>query len=574
MKKKLFPLFIALTLLAATSPALSCMDKKRSKDQNKQLCPQVIGSIWEFCPTVKCFCAMRLVNTVWKNGVEHHNCGTLVVKIPEDNAKKKLLLHFFIAIKNDPSNDIKKTSFFVELRFYHNPSMRGQEMATFLTTALNLSVLDLSSTDITGECFQYFPNTTSRHITKITFHSCRFLEDKYFEHFFPECIKLKIIFLSDTPITGECLNYLPDSARKTIEEIDLASCKSLEEKYLEHFFPTCTDLQFVELSGTPITGKCLLVIKKNPLKSIKEIDLGGCINLRDDYLKHFLSTHENLKKLTLGEMTITGKCLPHFPGSPRWKTLEEMCLYNCKISKEQSLKNFLSMCINLTTISFYNTSITGECFQNLPDSARKSLVYLDLDSCKSLEERSLNNLLPGCVHLKQIDLSNTPITGECLLYIPDSARKTIEKINLEFCLSLKENYLERFFPTCTHLKIISLSNTPITGECLLHIPDSAQKTIKYIYLDFCLSLKENYLKNLLAGCTHLKIISLANTSMTGECFQNLPDSARNIIEVINLEFCTLLEKHYIKNLCSTCINLNKLYLPDKAEAWELPQKFT
>jgi len=67
MRKKLFSLFIALTLLVTARPSLFSMNPKRRKTEKKiRLCSDVTGKIGEFCPRAEEFFAMRRVNHVWK----------------------------------------------------------------------------------------------------------------------------------------------------------------------------------------------------------------------------------------------------------------------------------------------------------------------------------------------------------------------------------------------------------------------------------------------------------------------------------------------------------------------------
>jgi uncharacterized protein YjbI with pentapeptide repeats len=166
----------------------------------------------------------------------------------------------------------------------------------------NLQQIDLGSTEITGEGF----NSEAIKLEKlheIHMFWCTKLTDEYLKMLLEKCPNLQKLNLSDTKITGEGFNSAAIKL-ENLHEIHISYCNNLTDDHLKRLIEKCPDLQKINLSGADITGQAF-DSHDIKLENLHEIDISGCNNLTDKYLKILLEKSPNLRTLNLSCTNIT-----------------------------------------------------------------------------------------------------------------------------------------------------------------------------------------------------------------------------------------------------------------------------
>ncbi|MGD2169637.1 MAG: hypothetical protein PVI40_05310 [Chlamydiota bacterium] len=301
------------------------------------------------------------------------------------------------------------------------------------------------------------------------------------------CPNLKSLALTKSNITGECFAHIPDGCH--LEKLCLPSCENLNEIFLAQLLSKVAYLKILDLSYTKITGECLAQIPKR--NYVERFDLSGCKNLNEIFLAQFLSKAAKLKELDLCGVNITGKCLAYVPEE---NNLERLILQLCCELKEGLFKEFFRLKgAHLKELNLSNTKITGECLAHVPE--KNCLKKLYLSSCKNLNERYFIRFFQRVAYLKEIDLSYTKIKGKCLSCIPE--KNCLESLCLVWCQGLEEEFLIKFFQKAAHLKKVDLSYTNTTGESFFYIPKINQ--LSKLCVSCCRELDFDFLKGLPKG---------------------------------------------------------------------------
>ncbi|MGD2169636.1 MAG: hypothetical protein PVI40_05305 [Chlamydiota bacterium] len=403
-----------------------------------------------------------------------------------------------------------------------------EQVVELITLCPNLKSLTLTEFSITGECFAHIPDEC--YLEKLNLSMCERLNEGFLIEFFQKADCLKEVDLSYTNTTGECLARMLEIVQ--LEKLNLSGCKNLSEVLLAKVFSKEACLKKLDLSSTTITGECLTHIPEE--NNLESLSLMWCKNLHEIFLTRFLSKAANLKEFDLSRVKITGECLTHIPEE---NNLERLVLQLCYELKEGLFKEFFRLKgARLKELNLSNTKITGECLAHVPE--KNCLKKLYLSSCEDLNERYFIRFFQRVAYLKEIDLSYTKIMGKCLSCIPE--KNCLESLRLMWCQDLNEEFLVRFFQKAAHLKKVDLSGTNTRGEGLVHIPEENQLT--KLFLARCKDLDEAFLANFFRWkITRLKELVLSSTAIEGECLTHIPDGCR--LEKLYLEGCENLREN-------------------------------
>lgn len=300
------------------------------------------------------------------------------------------------------------------------PSHLGSIKATLTRLKLDgLEVSDVSLQNIGANC---------KNLLEIGLSKCHSLSDEGIRGLVPSCTGMRSIDLT-------CCHLLTDNALATIA------------KYCSHL--TCLRLEACSLLtengfGQIVTG----------CPQLQEIDLTDC-NISDSALQH-LSNCSELKVLKLGLCTkVTSKGLAHIGSNCR--NLEELDLYRCAVVDDYGLSFLADGCKKLRKLNLcYCIRITDQgimllsCMEELSDlelrgldnvSAMgitsiaigcKSLVELDLKHCSSIDDASLFALTLHSQKLRQINISNCPVSklGLCKILASSCCLQDVKMVQL------------------------------------------------------------------------------------------------------------------------------------------------
>jgi len=492
MRKKLFSLFIALTLLVTARPSLFSMNPKRRKTEKKiRLCSDVTGKIGEFCPRAEEFFAMRRVNHVWKKGVQYHNYGTLRIVI--SNSVHGSLLQFFNSFKGGT-----QPSFSVAVVLKCGPDypyhLKDEDVVQLLRIIPKLKKLKLGGTKITGKCLTLIPTTSLAVLKKLDLGRCKNLNEQFLIKIFPQCNTIENLSLGSTGITGECLKYLPTSTQKSIKFLTLCCCEKIIESTIKKFLSVCMSLAELNLSNLSIAGDCLTNLTHSSQESLRKVYLSSCRDINENSVRTLLLGCTKLVELRLGDSEIMGQCFRNLPLSSL-SSIEVLYLNPCnEVFDEENLIHSFPKFENLNVLNFCETSyLSGECLTKLPQSSLNNFLWINLTGNYMLEENYLTEFFSRCKHIQHIELDATNITGKCFKNLPNTARKSLVHLDLSNCPEIQENDLQNFLSTCTNLITLILDDTPITGDCLTNLPDLLWNSLENIVLRNCNNLKPKIL---------------------------------------------------------------------------------
>ncbi|MGD2169341.1 MAG: hypothetical protein PVI40_03775 [Chlamydiota bacterium] len=296
---------------------------------------------------------------------------------------------------------------------------------------------------------------------------------------------------------------------KSISNLSMGEINILLKNHPE-VVPQLVNMKFHEvLNPSQYKGEFLSKIievkfKKNPSEAIEYLQgfpleqrkmiealkfMTRCADLRDDQITEIIALCPDLKSLALsGSNFITGEFLTRIPEGIH---LERLMLENCENLNEDFLADFFSGATQIKEINLSDSLITGGCLTHI--SEKNHLENLFLEGCKNLNEDFLVAFSSKTAYLKKVYLSVTEITGKVLLSISDQCQ--LEELFLGHCKNLNEELLAEFFQlNASHLNVVELEFTEITGECLAYLPKENQ--IKKIGLFDCKNLDQVYLQNL------------------------------------------------------------------------------
>ncbi|PIS00928.1 MAG: hypothetical protein COT84_05050 [Chlamydiae bacterium CG10_big_fil_rev_8_21_14_0_10_35_9] len=384
------------------------------------------------------------------------------------------------------------------------------EVTKIIELCPNLKSLTLNVPNITGECLAKI--SKQNQLEKLYLGSrCDRLVEQFLAVFFREATHLKEVDLSYTNTTGEGLSHIE---KNQLNKALLRGCKALSDDNLGVFFSKALDLIEVDLEGTEITGSAFDQV---PIGSrLEKLSLKLCVNFNEDFLPHLLRlTH--LKVIDLSCTPITGKYLDIIASEN--KNLEKLFLKKCERLVEEFLVNLFSEATDLEEVDLSKTNTTGEGLARLPEKNKLKKVFLY--SCENLNKELFKDFFRKAIHLEVVDLSSTRITGACFTQI--SEQNQLKSLELSGCLYLDEGLLTEFFRTkATHLQVVALSYTSITGECLTQI--SEQNQLKSLELKGCQQLDEGLLTEFFrTKSTYLQDVDLSYTNITGECLTHSPE---------------------------------------------------
>ncbi|KAI0518631.1 hypothetical protein KFK09_006067 [Dendrobium nobile] len=281
---------------------------------------------------------------------------------------------------------------------------------SLINTTLN--VLKLDGLEVSDANLQKI-GSNCENLLEIGLSKCRGVTDEGISELVSKCIGLRTIDLT-------CCHLLTDNALVAIANhcndltcLRLEACSLITENGFAQIATGCPQLQVIDLTDcnindialqhltkcselkvlklgfcAKVTSKGLACIGSN-CKNLEELDLYRCVEIDDSGLSFLADGCKKLKKLNLCYcIQITNQGLEHLSYFEGISDLE------------------LRGLVNVTAAGI--TSITFGC---------KSLVELDLKGCSSVDDAALFALSRFSQNLRQLNISNCPVSslGLCKL---------------------------------------------------------------------------------------------------------------------------------------------------------------
>ena len=288
------------------------------------------------------------------------------------------------------------------------------------------------------------------------------------------------------------------------------------------------------------------VIEKHP--EMQTILINNSFEITDKGLQAVLSS-QDMEKVEINSSKITGTGLN--PGVNYLKNIRFLTLKTRGLL-DQGLVKILQHCgTKLKTLGIPQSNVTGEGFSVLFGKFI-NLETLDLGYCKRITKQGMNEILMICgSKLKVLDLFGTMISGENLSSVREKLIN-LETLILGGCKCITQRGMLEFLQVCgTHLKDLDLSQTNVTGEGLSVLQGKLIK-LETLYLRGCRGLTKMGLMELLQMCgTELKDLDLSATCISCEGLSVLQNKLVNL-ETLNLGYCEGITDQGIMELLELC----------------------
>ncbi|XP_033209720.1 putative RNA-binding protein EEED8.10 isoform X2 [Belonocnema kinseyi] len=146
---------------------------------------------------------------------------------------------------------------------------------------------------------------------------------------------------------------------------------------------------------------------------------------------------------------------------------------------EQTIFMLPAYCPNLDQVKI-NSISSSSCLRSLAYGCHEiSFLHVTFGGCKGYHEEDFSKLFQTKKNLKEISIHSYPMTGECLLHLPD----TIERICLLYCIS-SCFYFSDAVQKFKSLRELSIYKGEITG-LLPILADSCGRSLEFLQLIAC-----------------------------------------------------------------------------------------
>lgn len=316
-----------------------------------------------------------------------------------------------------------------------------------------------------------------------------------------------------------------------IKSLLLNNCQGLTESSIESISVCCPDLHHLQLAKFPKKWPAFPFLLK--LKQLKSLSLSEWNTLNDGNLES-LGHLENLQCLDLTNCRrITERgMLKLVERNPLRFT--NLILSGClKVAK---VRDFLSLCINMQSITFASTPhINDESLHVLVDHCTK-LRFVTVSYCDNVTNEGITYLLEhgenlitaSFLFLRQVTSDSVSALTHCkklakirwegdkvefsdaLVQTLTAGPSKLEEIYLQNFASVSDVILRNFLTSCQNLSVVYITNCPKFGDETLvglgkHCPQ-----LKTLIVDSITPTTDAGLVALSEGCEKLEIISIFN----------------------------------------------------------------
>ncbi|XP_006775010.1 PREDICTED: F-box/LRR-repeat protein 13 [Myotis davidii] len=367
---------------------------------------------------------------------------------------------------------------------------------------------------------------------------------------------------------------------KNLQELNVSDCSTLTDESMKHISECCPGILYLNLSYTAITNRTMRLLprhfhnlqnlslaycRKFTDKGLRYLNLGhgchkliyldlsGCTQISVQGFRNIANSCTGIMHLIINDMpTLTDNCL---------KALVEHCLRITSVvfigSPHISDLAFkvLSKC-NLRKIRFEgNKRITDSCFKHI-DKHYPNISHIYMANCKGITDSSLKSLSP-LKQLSVLNLANCIRIGDTGLkqFLDGPSSTKLRELNLSNCIQVGDASILRLAERCPNLNYLSLRNCE-------QLTDSGVEYIINIYSLISLDLSGTYVSNkglsTLSRHKKLKELSLS------ECYEftnygiQVFCRVSQILEQLDVSYCTQLSDEFITTLSIYCLNLTFL----------------
>lgn len=302
-----------------------------------------------------------------------------------------------------------------------------------------------------------------------------------------------------------------------------------------------------------ITSDALIKIMLKAGAFVKNLNLRGCVQLRDQWL-------------SLGTRMTNQEC----------RNLENFSIEGCKIERS-SIHFFLLRNPRLLHISMPSMQNVNNATMKIIACHCPQLELLNIDWCSQIDSKGLKRVIQSCPNLRDLRASEVRGLDDNDFMLELFQRNTLERLILQHCDSLTDNALQILMHGIEPERDL-LTDRPVVPPRRLrhldiskcrHLTDKGVQAMAYNvpYLEgfrLCQNtpLTDDALEELLQTTdrlTHLEVEELEN--LTNETLITLSKSkAAKTLEHLSISYCEQMGDIGVLPLLKACPNIQSLYL--------------
>jgi len=239
--------------------------------------------------------------------------------------------------------------------------------------------------------------------------------------------------------------------------------------------------------------------------------------------------------------------LRHYISSVSHRLLTDCCGNLQNLWYENYNDDFPSMYIHFLS-KLSNLHSLKLCYFVIPNifnnQALSKLIDLDLHEI-ILDDTAVTGIFMNCPHLKSLNLGVTCITDDGFQHIGNC--KNLERLEIPSCHSLTDKSMEYVGAGCPRLKHLDIGDCfGLTNKSIEYVCKGCQK-LKYLSLWACPEMTDSVLDNILK-CRELKVLILSwNSQLLGTNFLLIPSNLIHLTE-LDVRGCGTLEEKCVREL--------------------------
>lgn len=171
--------------------------------------------------------------------------------------------------------------------------------------------------------------------------------------------------LSGCDITNRCITSLTEkcpSLRSLNINVTAKTKKDIESKYLERLFDTLHHLNTVCLKRCDaVTDFAIMNLTRNCGKNLLTLNVGGCVQLTDLFLKSISKHCLLLQNFTASGTAITDRGMSELMANGHCaKRMTEVDISNCKLISDVAIEATIHACTKLTIFIFHGCPLVTD----------------------------------------------------------------------------------------------------------------------------------------------------------------------------------------------------------------------
>ncbi|KAI3874993.1 hypothetical protein MKW98_019566 [Papaver atlanticum] len=364
---------------------------------------------------------------------------------------------------------------------------------------------------------------------------------------------------------GVCIN-------ETLTDDELRSILSKLDNYKdkEGFGLVCK--KWLHLQSTERRKLCAragpLMLKKMAARfsRIVELDLSQSLSrsfypgVTDSDLSVVSNGFTSLQTLHLNNCKgITDKGLVELgKGLPRLQSLD---ISYCRKLTDKGLTAIAEGCPNLRNLHlvgcrFITDGTLVALSKNCPH-----LEALALQGCVNVTDSGLSALVDKCRKIKFLDVSKCTNVGDAGILRVSEACSSLTTLKLLDCLKAGDDSIYSLARSCKNLETLVIGGCRnISDESIKSLAFSCNHKLKFLRMDWCLSISDSALSCILSLCKNLEALDIGCCEeVTDRAFQDLASSGfESSLKILRISSCPKITVFGITKLLESCKTLQYL----------------